>query len=174
MKAKRYFYDIIDAVKRPEMNILPGNLAYYIVLALIPIITIIVYVASLFSISIDLVIELINKVIPDGVAKIVIDAISGKGFDESVGLFIVLALIISSNGTYAMIKASNALYKIENAEEMKDRIKSIIILFIINTPERVWKMLSAKCASQFAGMIFQTCSRLLFDKKALQQYSNFK
>ena len=68
MKAKRYFYDIIDAVKRPEMNILPGNLAYYIVLALIPIITIIVYVASLFSISIDLVIELINKVIPDGVA----------------------------------------------------------------------------------------------------------
>ena len=131
MKAKRYFYDIIDAVKRPEMNILPGNLAYFIVLALIPIITIIVYVASLFSISIDLVIELINKVIPDGVAKIVVDAISGKGFDESVGLFIVLALIISSNGTYAMIKASNALYKIENAEEMKDRIKSIIILFII-------------------------------------------
>ena len=131
MKAKKYFYDIIDAVKRPEMNILPGNLAYYIVLALIPIITIIVYIDSLFSISIDLVIELINKVIPDGVARIVIDAISGKGFDESVGLFIVLALIISSNGTYAMINASNALYKIEDTEEIKDRIKSIIILFII-------------------------------------------
>lgn len=131
MKLKKYLKEVIVATKRSEMAILPGNLAFYIVLALIPTITLIVYVASMFSISIDLVIDLINKVIPESVAEVVIGAIAGKGFDQSVSLFIIIALIVATNGTYAVVKASNTLYKIDEKDEIKDRIKSVIILFVI-------------------------------------------
>jgi len=130
-KLKEFIKEIIKAIKKREMAILPGNLAYFIVLAIIPTLTILVYVASLFNISIDLVIDFINKVIPEDIANIVVTAISGKGIDPSVSLFIIIALFVSCNGTYAIIKTSNTLYKIEKSDEIKDRVKSVIILILI-------------------------------------------
>lgn len=130
-RIKKVIREIFKAIKLPEMAILPGNLSYFVVLGLIPTLTLLIYVCSLFSISIELVIELINKFLPDSVAPVIIDVISGKGFDESISIFIIIALFIACNGTYAIIKASNTLYKVEKNEEIKDRIKSIIILILI-------------------------------------------
>lgn len=130
-RIKKVIKEIFKAIRLPEMAILPGNLSYFVVLGLIPTLILLIYVCSLFSISIDLVIELINKFIPESVVPIIVDVISGKGFDGSVGMFIFIALFIACNGTYAIIKASNTLYKVDKNEEIKDRIKSIIILVLI-------------------------------------------
>ena len=35
---KNYFCKIIEIIKKPEMNILPGQLAFFILLSLVPII----------------------------------------------------------------------------------------------------------------------------------------
>lgn len=130
-RVKSFISYVYKAITRREMAILPGNLAFFLVLALIPLFTLLVYIASLFSISIDMVISLINKFFPVEVADIVIDIISGKGFDSSVGLFIILAIVVSTNGTYALIKASNSLYNFEENSELKNRIKSFVILMVI-------------------------------------------
>ena len=114
-----------------EMRILPGNVAFFFVLALIPIITIIMVIASYFSISVDTIIHFIRTFIPEEASNIVVEAISGKGFDSSVGAFNVIALFVASNGTYAIVNASNTLYQVNNSDPLKDRIKSIILLLVL-------------------------------------------
>ncbi len=130
-RIKGYFKKLLSILKKPEMAILPSNIAFNIILAIIPLLTIVVLIASYFDISIDLVANLVSKVMPKQVSDIIIDVISGKGFDRSIGIFNFIAFLVASNGTYAMINTSNTLYKIRKKDWLKDRISSIILLFII-------------------------------------------
>ena len=130
-KIKEYLKKLINILKKPEMRILPANIAFNIILAIIPLLTIIVLIASYFDISIDLVTNLVSEVMPNQVSSIIIDVISGKGFDGSVGFFNITAFILASNGTYAIINTSNTLYQIKDRDYLKDRISSVILLFII-------------------------------------------
>ena len=130
-RIKGYLKKLTKILKKPEMTILPSNIAFNIILAVIPLMTIIVLIASYFDISIDLVSNMVSEVMPEQVSEIIIDVISGKGFDRSVGLFNVIAFIIASNGTYAIINTSNTLYQVKNRDYLKDRISSIILLFIV-------------------------------------------
>ena len=130
-RLKRYFRKLFRILKKPEMSILPSNIAFNLILALIPILTIVVLIASSFDISIAKVALLVDKIVPKQVSDIIVEVISGKGFDNSVGLFNIVAFVIATNGTYAIINTSDALYKIQENNEIKKRISAIIILFII-------------------------------------------
>jgi len=130
-KAKRYLKKILKIISKIEMRVLPGNIAFFSVLALVPVLTIILYIASYFSISIDSLIVTIEDVLPYKVSEVVIDFISGKGFDSGLGTFNIIAFFIASNGTNAIVNASNTLYKVERTDPIKDRIKSIILLIIL-------------------------------------------
>ena len=121
----------IETFNQPEMRILPGNIAFFFVLALIPIITMLVVIASYFSISIDTVITFIDNLLPKEASNLIIEVISGKGFDSSVGVFNIIALFVASNGTYAIVNASNTLYQVTKSDSLKDRIKAIILLLIL-------------------------------------------
>jgi len=130
-KIIHYIKRAFETFNQPEMRILPGNIAFFFVLALIPIITMLVVIASYFSISIENVINFIQNVLPEEASSLIINAISGKGFDTSVGIFNIIALFVASNGTYAIINASNTLYQVDKRDELKDRIKAIVLLFIL-------------------------------------------
>lgn len=130
-KVRRYITKVWKAFNKFEMRVLPGNVAFFFVLALIPIITIIAFIAARFSISLDTLVNIVNNLLPDETSKIIIDAISGKGFDTSVGTFNVIAFFTASNGTFAIISASNTLYNIKDSDKLKDRIKSVILLMIL-------------------------------------------
>lgn len=126
-----YVKKAIQTFNQPEMRILPGNIAFFFVLALIPIITIVVVLASYFSISVDTIIDFVKNVLPEEASNLVVEVISGKGFDSSVGAFNIIALFVASNGTYAIVSASNTLYQVTSSDTLKDRIKAIILLFIL-------------------------------------------
>lgn len=130
-KLRYYIEKAFKTFNKQEMRILPGNIAYFFVLALIPIITMIVLIASCFSISMDTIISFIENLIPSEASQIIIEAISGKGFDGSVGTFNIIALFVASNGTYALINAANTLYNVEKRDAIKDRIRSFILLLIL-------------------------------------------
>ena len=130
-KIKGYLKKLLNILQKPEMAILPSNIAFNIILAIIPLLTIVVLIASYFNISIDLVANLVSNVMPKQVSDIIIDVISGKGFDRSVGIFNIIAFMVASNGAYAIINTSNTLYKIRKRDWLKDRISSIVLLFII-------------------------------------------
>ena len=130
-KFKFYVRKAFKTFNQMEMRVLPGNIAFFFVLAIIPIITIVVLIASEFSISMDSIIRVICEFFPDEISTTLVDVISGKGFDTSVGLFNFVAFFVASNGTYAIINASNTLYQVSNNDILKDRIKSILLLFIL-------------------------------------------
>ena len=90
-KITNYVRELIKILKKREMSVLPANIAYYIVMALIPTLTIIVLIASSFSLSIDSLINLLSDILPEQAGAVVIDVISGKGFDSSVGFFNIAA-----------------------------------------------------------------------------------
>ena len=124
---KKAFYTF----NQPEMRILPGNIAFFFVMALIPMLTTVVIIASYFSISVDTIINFVENLIPNEASNLIVSAISGKGFDSSVGAFNLVALFVASNGTFAIINASNTLYQVPHSDHLKDRIRSVILLFIL-------------------------------------------
>lgn len=132
-KISRYFQKIIIILKKPEMSILPSNIAFNIILAIIPLLTIVVLIASSFDISVSMVAKLVENIMPKQVSSIIIEAITGKGFDGQIGLFNIMAFYIASNGMYALIETSDALYKITETDVIKKRVSSIIMLLIILT-----------------------------------------
>lgn len=131
VKFKYYCKKAFDTFNQKEMRVLPGNVAFFFVLALIPMITIVVAITSYFSVSMDSIIQMIHTFVPEEAGNLVVEAISGKGFDSSVGAFSIIAFFAASNGTYAIINSSNTLYQVEHSDPLKDRIKSIILLFIL-------------------------------------------
>jgi len=130
---KRYYNKILKILKKPEMSILPSNIAFNIILAIIPLLTIVVLIADSFGISIDVVVKLVESIMPSQASSIITSAISGKGFDSNVGLFNLTAFIIASNGMYALIETSDALYNVKEKDTLKKRVSSIIILLIVLT-----------------------------------------
>lgn len=132
-RVKKYILDIYELIRKPYMTTLPGNLAFFFVLSLIPLIIILIYILSFFNISLDLLINLIEKFVPLEVSEVLVSFISGKGFDSSIGVFNIVAILAASNGMYAITSASDILYGAKENQELPKRIKSFILLCIIVT-----------------------------------------
>lgn len=130
-RIKGKIYKLLNVLKKNEMKILPGHLAFFLVLSVVPIITLFVYLASFFSISLDSLIELMEKSIPKEVVDILLPFISGKGVDIHIGLSMLTVFIVASNGAHSIIVTSNTLYNIENSSYLKRRIKAFFMTFLL-------------------------------------------
>ncbi len=130
-KIKRNIRRVFKAFNKMEMRVLPGNVAFFFILAIIPTVNMIIFVITKLSVSINTVMRLLSKFLPNDVCQIVVNALATKNFEGRLGLFSIIVLLVASNGTYAIINASNALYKIKNNDVIRNRVKSIILLVIM-------------------------------------------
>lgn len=130
-RIKQILKKLIKISSKTEMRILPGNLAFFLVLSLIPIITLIGYTASLFSVSIDSIITFMNESFPKEASSILVPFIDGQGFDFNIGIFMIMGFLIASNGAHSIIVASNTLYNINNSDYLKRRIKALFLTIIL-------------------------------------------
>ena len=130
-KLKGYFKKLFEIISTPSMSYLPGNLAFFLVLSIFPILTLIGVIASRFSINIDALSNIIDSSLPNKIAGILSGFIQGKGFDSHIGVFMIIGFYLASNGTNAIILASNNLYGFPNSDYIKRRIKSIFLIIII-------------------------------------------
>ena len=122
---------VIDLTKRPETRILPGNLAFFFVMSLIPIAALLGAIASRFSISFDSIKEGIDISVPGGVGEFISSIINGQGFTFNIGVFFVSAFLLASNGMHSIIVASNEIYKIKQKDFITRRIKAIMMTVIL-------------------------------------------
>ncbi len=132
---KERFKDIgkqlVGAATKPEMRILPGQLAFFFVLSIIPLIALVGGIASLFSLSMDTIKEFIIKSVPGSASTLLLSIVSGKGLNFNMIIFFASAFVLASNGTHSMIIASNQLYKTPDSNLLKRRIKAILMTFIL-------------------------------------------
>ncbi len=124
----KYFAKMLT---RPELRILPGQLAFFIVLSLIPIITIIVYFSSLFAISTDRLVGFMENIVPMQIIELLMPYLLGKNMGVGIGISMIVAFFTSSNGPYSIIITTNILYKIEDSSFIKRRIKAIFMTILL-------------------------------------------
>ncbi|MEG1597570.1 MAG: YihY/virulence factor BrkB family protein [Bacilli bacterium] len=130
-KFKKFLNKVIKTIKLPAMRILPGQLAFFFVLSIIPLIALIGSFGFMFSISMENVKELIIDSFPKSTANLIIPIISGKGVDFSMIVFFATSFLLASNGTHSMILAANRIEDIEDSDYLKRRIKAILMTFIL-------------------------------------------
>ena len=126
-KARGFFSKFIELMKKPELRILPGQLAFFLVLSLIPLIALIGTIASALSIPVGTIRSVIGNSVPDAVADIIVSVMSAKGLSFNVVAFFVAAFVLASNGTNSMIITSNEIYKIKADSFFRRRLKAIMM-----------------------------------------------
>ncbi len=132
MKQVRLFIrKTVEIIGKPEMRVLPGQLAFFFVLSLIPILALVGGIASAFSISIETLSDSIRTSLPSEIATVVIDRISGQGLNFNIIVFFISSFLLASNGTHSMIITSNEIYKIKDDTLIRRRIKAILMTFIL-------------------------------------------
>ena len=129
-RIKRIIKKIYSIILRPEMKILPGNIAFFLVLSIAPIITLIGVICSTMSISTDVLSNFMNQYFPNQISSILLPYFSGQGVDFNVVIFTIIGFFTASNGTHAIIIASNKLYKVEETSFFKKRLKAFNLIIL--------------------------------------------
>lgn len=130
-QARGFFKKIIELIKKPELRILPGQLAFFLVLSLIPLVALIGTIASALSIPVDAIKVTIGSSVPKEVADIITNVITGQGLNFNIVAFLIAAFILASNGTNSMIITSNEIYKINTEGILKRRMKAILMTVVL-------------------------------------------
>jgi len=130
-KFKTFINNIYEMITRPEMKILPGQLAYFLVLSVIPITVLIGFICSIINISLDGFINAINNVLPVGIAEILVPFINGEGLNITVGISMIVGFILASNGPHSIIITSNTLYGIKHSSYLSRHIKAFLLTILI-------------------------------------------
>ncbi len=130
-KTKRMLKSIYNIIQKPEMRILPGQLSFFFLLSLIPLIALIGTIASSFHISLNTLESLFATSIPSAVKEALGLLSSGKSISTNMIIFYISAFILASNGTHSMIIASNSIYRIKDKDYLSRRIKAVLMTFIL-------------------------------------------
>lgn len=128
---RMYINKLISIIRKPEMKVLPGNIAFFLVLSIFPIISLCGVVANIFSVSLDSVISFLSDFLPNGVSYVLIPYISGNGIDIHVGISILTGYLVASNGAHSIIVSCNTLYGFKHSNYIKRRIKSLFVTILL-------------------------------------------
>ena len=167
-KLKKIINELLKIMGRDEMKILPSSLAFFLVLSVVPIIALIGFIASFFSVSLDNVITTIQEVLPSEISEIIVTYISGKGIDIHIGFSMLLVFIIASNGPHSIIITSNALYHIKDSSYLKRRIKAFFMTILM-----VFLFLFIVLVLAFGNHILAAIMNLGILKNAKELYNIF-
>ena len=130
-KIKRGFSNFLKVLKRPEMEILPGHLAFSFVLSIVPTLTILTFIASSLNVSLDFITDFIAKAFSSDFANMLLGVNMEITADFNFFLTLFIGYFIASNGAASIIVSSNTIYGIKNAGFFKRRLKAFIMILII-------------------------------------------
>lgn len=130
-KIKRLIKKIFEILSKPDMAVLPGQIAFSTILSLVPIITLIGYGASLFDISMDSIVEIIENSMGSNIANLVEPIITGKTLDFTIIIMLIVMFYFASNGPASIIFSANQIYEINQTSWIKRRLKAIGLTLLI-------------------------------------------
>ncbi len=130
-RLKRGASNFFKTIKRPEMEILPGHLAFSFVLSIVPTLTILTYLASVFHLSLDFITDFMAQAFSVDFANMLLGVNMVVKADVNFFVTLIIAYVIASNGAASLIVSSNTIYGIKNAGFFKRRLKAIFMVLII-------------------------------------------
>jgi len=131
LKLKEFFDNFVKVMLRPEMAILPGQLAYFFVLAIVPTITLISYEAALLNLSTDVIFDFIGSAFSPDIANMLLNTTDANKGGFGFFMVIVVGYFIASNGPASIIVTSNTIYGEKQEGFFRRRLKAIIMTFFL-------------------------------------------
>lgn len=128
---KSFLKKVVSVIKRPEMAVLPGQLAFFFVLSVVPIVTLITYGASFLNLSIDFIGNFIGKAFGNEIANLIVPMVAITNIDFRFFFTLLIGFYIASNGAASIIVTSNAIYGIPDTNFLRRRTKAIIMTILI-------------------------------------------
>ena len=128
-KLEKYFKNFWKVLKRPEMVLLPGQLAFFLILSVVPIVTLVSYGASYLHLPVNFIYNFISKSFNDTIADLVVPIVSGVTLTKRFYITVIIGYYIASNGVASIIVTSNTIYGIKNSNFFRRRIKAMIMTF---------------------------------------------
>ena len=131
LELKEFYENFKKVLFKPEMAILPGQLAYFFVLAIVPTITLISYEAALLNLSTDVIYDFIGSAFSSDIASMLLATTSSN--EKGIGFFLVVIIgyFIASNGPASIIITSNTIYGEKQEGFFKRRLKALIMTFVL-------------------------------------------
>lgn len=129
---KEFFDNFIRVLKRPDMAILPGQLAFFFVLAIVPTITLISYGATALNLSTDVIFDFLSNAFSKDIATLLLNIPHTENLSGLTFFIVVLVgYFTASNGPASIIITSNIIYGEEQSGFFKRRLKAIIMTFFL-------------------------------------------
>lgn len=129
-KTKDFFRIIKKVINRPDMILLPGQLAFFLVLAIIPTMTLITYAASILNLSMDFMYDFLTQAFSSEIASLLLSTGAGSNVGLKLTIVIVICYYLASNGAASVIVTSNTIYGIKNGNWFQRRLKAIVMSII--------------------------------------------
>ena len=155
---------MINMIKSPKMRVLPGQLAFFIVMALIPLVAIIRVIAT--KLGIPLTEIAFGEAIPKDVMKL-LNNMDQATVNFNIITFFILAFILASNGAHSMIITSNEIYHIKSRDFLSRRVKAILMTMLI-----VGLFLFLLVVPVFGDQIFESIRTSVNDKHSVNVLYN--
>ena len=127
---KKRIINIYNNMYSRDLRVLPANLAYSFTLAMIPILSLVIYFLSTFSISGMVVKDFLNENVPITLVEL-LSPIFTTSINASSFITICVGILVAASGCNAIIIASNTVYNMENSPIYIRFTKSIFLMIII-------------------------------------------
>lgn len=130
-RVREFVRKAIAIIKRPDMRILPGQLAFFLVLSMIPLLALVGTIGSKLGLSMTAFRNALESTVPDAVINTLFPADATTGLNFNVTVFFIAAFLLASNGAYSVITTSNRIYQVEDNSEIRRRSKAVLLTFIL-------------------------------------------
>lgn len=128
---KNFFERFWEAFWRPEMLVLPGQIAFFLFLSVVPTLTLIGYACSYLNLSNDLLQTTLTNVLGQSTADLLVPILTSTEITPAFFISLGVGYFIASNGMSSIIVASNTIYGIKDSGFFKRRLKAIIMELVI-------------------------------------------
>lgn len=132
VRIKSYYGKIKKIMNVPEMKLLPGNIAHFVVLSIIPVFVIISYSLNYFGLPIDGIVESLRLYLPGTVSDLLIPS-TETGMSLGIGVWMATALLLASNGLHSIIVSADTLYGFKHLNYGFRRGKALLLTLLLVT-----------------------------------------
>ena len=102
-RIKNFFKRFIKVINRSDMKVLPGSLAFFMILAVVPTLTLLTYLASVLNLSVDFIYNFLEKAFSNDVASLLLSTSAVLNPGIKLTIVLVVCYYIASNGMDSVI-----------------------------------------------------------------------
>lgn len=124
---------VYNIYKKPAFTGLSGELAFFFIWSLVPLVIVLGKISGLLQVSLDLLSEYINEYTVPEFAELVSPYLKTDiEFSFSMVTFLIFALYASSKSTQSVMRTSNYIYDVDHETNfIKRKIRAMLITFIM-------------------------------------------